>query len=85
MKKNIRINIVSFGRRHLLDVARELEKQGYDVFFYTAFPYWRMKKFGLKRKTSKSVFNILLPFVIIEKIFTPLEAKLNVILIILFL
>lgn len=79
MKKNIRINIVSFGRRHLLDVARELEKQGYDVFFYTAVPYWRMKKFGLKRKTSKSVFNILLPFVIIEKIFTPLEAKLNVI------
>lgn len=55
MKKNIRINIVSFGRRHLLDVARELEKQGYDVFFYTAVPYWRMKKFGLKRKTSKSV------------------------------
>lgn len=80
MKKKVKINIVSCGRRHLLDVARELEKQGYDVFFYTAVPYWRMKKFGLKRKTSKSVFNILLPFVIIEKIFTPLEAKwLNVI------
>lgn len=75
MRKNIKINIVSYGRRHLLDVARELEKQGYDVSFYTAVPYWRMKKFGLKRKTSKSVFNIMSPFVIIEKVFSVLDEK----------
>lgn len=69
MERKIKINVVSFGRRHLLDIARELEKQGYDVLFYTAVPYWRLKKFGLKKSNSKSVFNVMFLFIIIAKLF----------------
>lgn len=69
MRNKIKINVVSFGRRWLLDVARELEKQDYDVAFYTAVPYWRMKKFGLKRESSKSIFYIVSPFIFIAKLY----------------
>ena len=69
MEKNIKINVVSLGRRWLLDVARELEKQGYEVAFYTAVPYKRMKKFGLKKESSKSIFWIMTPFILLSKMF----------------
>lgn len=75
MEKKIRINVVSFGRRWLLDVARELEKQGYDVAFYTAVPYKRMKNFGLKKESSKSIFWIMIPFIIVSKIFPKFGMK----------
>lgn len=75
MEKKIRINVVSFGRRWLLDVARELEKQGYDVAFYTAVPYRRMKKFGLKKVSSKSIFCVMVPLIIMSKIFPKFGVK----------
>ena len=44
------INIASFGgRSHLLDLARELEKQGNIVRFYSYVPTKRALKFGLKK------------------------------------
>ena len=68
MGNKLKINIVSFDRRWLLDVARELEMQGYEVYFYTALPYWRVKKFGLKRKSCKSIFYMMAPFIINDRI-----------------
>lgn len=66
--KNIRINILSPGRFHVCDLARELDKQGFDVRFYSFVPTWRAKKFGLPGRCSSSVFLFMLPFLVIEKI-----------------
>lgn len=75
MENKIRINVVSYGRRWLLDVARELEKQGYDVAFYTAVPYKRMKNFGLKKESSNSIFWVMMPFFLISKILPEFGVK----------
>lgn len=45
----MRINIGSFGgRAHMLDLARELEKMGHNVKFYSYVPTSFAMKFGLK-------------------------------------
>lgn len=43
----MKITIATSGRAHLLDCARELQKCGYDVTFYTYSPKSTLKKFGL--------------------------------------
>lgn len=67
MKK--KINILSPGRFHVLDLARELALQGYDVKFYSFVPTKRAYKFGLKRENSQSLFLVMLPFLALKKIF----------------
>lgn len=62
-----KINILSHGRFHMLDLARELEKQGFDVQFYSFVPPKRCKQFGLSSKACKSLFIYLLPFLFLEK------------------
>lgn len=64
MKK---INILSPGRFHVCDLARELDKQDFDVKFYSYVPAKRAEKFGLSRKCSASLFLVMIPFLIIEK------------------
>ncbi len=60
------INIASFGgRSHLLDTARELEKFGYKVRFYSFVPKKRAKNFGLKRRCSYSYFIFAVPFLVL--------------------
>ena len=61
-----RINIVSPGRFHVCDLARELDKNGWDVSFYSFVPTKRAMKFGLPAKCNKTV----LPFVLPPKVFT---------------
>ena len=43
----MKIVVASLGRAHLLDCARELQKQGHDVIFYSITPSWRFNKYGL--------------------------------------
>lgn len=57
----MRINIASPGRFHLMDLARELEKQGHHVRFYSYLPNKRCIKFGLKRECCYSLFWLMLP------------------------
>ena len=45
-----KINILSQGRFHMLDLARELDHTGFDIKFYSFIPTSRCIKFGLQKK-----------------------------------
>lgn len=62
-----KINILSHGRFHMLDLARELEKQGFDVKFYSFVPKKRCVQFGLPSRCCRSLFIYLLPFLCLER------------------
>lgn len=64
----MKINIAASHRFHLLDLARELESLGHEVRFYSYVPTKRALKFGLKKKSSYSLFYIMLPFLAIVKL-----------------
>jgi len=64
----MRINIAASHRFHLLDLAKELEKNGHDVRFYSYVPVNRAIKFGLKRECSFSLFFLMLPFLAFIKL-----------------
>src|ERR1039458_9300415 len=51
----MKINILSPGRYHVCDLARELTAHGHEVRFYSYVPKSRSKKFGLPPFCSKSV------------------------------
>ena len=59
---------MSPGRSHLCDLTRELHHNGFDVKFYSFVPTQRLKKFGLPRCCSKSLFVFLLPFVTLRRL-----------------
>jgi len=61
------INILTPGRFHVCDLARELIACGYDVRFYSIVPPWKIKQFGLQAKNSRSLFVFLAPFVFLEQ------------------
>lgn len=63
------INIASSHRFHLLDLARELSKQGHDVRFYSYVPTKRCVKFGMKNDQCTCLLPYLLPFLVLEKLF----------------
>ena len=64
------INIASFGgRTHLLDTARELEKLGHTVRFYSYVPTKRAMAFGLKKESSYSIYWFAFPFLVLFKLF----------------
>ena len=65
----MKINILSSGRFHVLDLARELDDLGYDVRFYSYVPTKRAMKFGLRKECSYSLFFIMLPFLCIARLF----------------
>lgn len=44
-----KINILSQGRFHMLDLARELDHTGFDIKFYSFIPTSRCIKFGLQK------------------------------------
>jgi len=58
-KHRLDIAIASAGRFHLLDLARELHRQGHAVRFYSFVPRVRARQFGLPDQCHVS----LLPFV----------------------
>ncbi|MBM9520472.1 glycosyltransferase family 4 protein [Desulforhopalus vacuolatus] len=56
----MKIAIVSPGRFHVLDLARELDALGHDVTFYSYVPKDRAEKFGLPRRCCNSTLLYLL-------------------------
>lgn len=66
-RKAIKVNILSLGRFHVCDLARELDKNGFDVKFYSFVPTQRTEKFGLPRRCSKSIIGIMAPFLLLER------------------
>lgn len=64
------INIVSnAGRSHLLDIARELEKHGHTVRFYSYVRKGRAMRFGLKPECCYSIFWFWVPYLIFRSLF----------------
>lgn len=57
-----KINILSPGRFHVLDLARELDKNGFDVKFYSFVPTKRAMRFGLPKHCSASIFVLMIAF-----------------------
>lgn len=64
----MKINIAASHRFHLLDLAKELEKQGHEVRFYSYVPTKRAMKFGLKKECSYSLYYIMIPFLALVKL-----------------
>lgn len=64
------INIASFGgRTHLLDTARELDRLGHEVRFYSFVTDARAQKFGLRKECNYSLFLFALPYLVWMKLF----------------
>ena len=69
MKNNMKIAIISQGRSHLINLARELNKrEDLDVVFYTMMPKSRCKIFGYRGNVVSCLFPIGILSVLIEKI-----------------
>ena len=64
-----KVNILSHSRFHMLDLARELNKQGFDVKFYSFVPQKRCVQFGLPADCCRSFFIYLVPLLFLKKHF----------------
>lgn len=63
----MKINILSYGRFHVCDLARELSRCGHEVRFYSFVPKKRAMAFGLPAECSRSLVIPMLPFLILER------------------
>lgn len=63
-----KINIISPGRFHVCDLARELNKNEWNVRFYSFVPDKRAMTFGLPKKCNKSVLFFIAPFLLLQKL-----------------
>ena len=68
----MKIVIATSGRAHLLDCARELEKQGNEIVFFTYSPSKNFKRYGLK-KGGRSLLYLMAPFEFIKRKFWCLQ------------
>ena len=62
----MKITIASLGRAHLLDAARELQRIGYDITFYSATPPSNFRRFDLI-KGGVSLIKYVFPFYLLKK------------------
>lgn len=60
---DVRIAIVTTGRFHVLDLARELSALGYQVSFYSVLPLARAMSFGLPVECHRPLLPYLFPLV----------------------
>lgn len=60
----MKVAIASLGRFHVLDLARELDRLGADVLFYSYVPVGRAERFGLPPRCQRSVLPFVAPLVI---------------------
>lgn len=63
----MKINILSPGRFHVCDLARELHTQEFDVQFYSFVSVKRAERFGLPRECSRSLFWAIAPLAYLER------------------
>lgn len=66
--KNRTIYIATTMRYHLVDLARELECQGYNVKLFTIVPKKRIMQFGLKSENVISMFYWLFPIIALDRL-----------------
>ena len=59
MTAPLRIAIATNGRFHVLDLARELDRLGHHVTFYSLLPKWRSRQFGLSADRCVSLFWVM--------------------------
>jgi starch synthase len=59
--EDMKIAILTSGRFHVCDLARELDAEGHDVSFYSCVPDFRTRRFGLPRRCNKTLFWYLWP------------------------
>ena len=64
----MKINICASHRFHLLDLARELSKQGHDVRFYSYIPSKRCARFCIDERLCCSLLWLVWPFFVLAKI-----------------
>jgi len=57
----MRIAILSAGRFHICDLARELDACGHDVALYSLVPPWRTRSFGLPHRCNRWMGPYLAP------------------------
>lgn len=55
----MRIAILTSGRFHVCDLARELDQLGHEVAFYTLTPPWRTRSFGLPDRCHRWVLPLV--------------------------
>lgn len=60
----MKVAIASLGRFWLLDLARELDRQGGHIRFYSYVPVSRGVRFGLRAARQRTVLPLLAPFVV---------------------
>jgi glycosyltransferase involved in cell wall biosynthesis len=65
----MKINIAAAHRFHLLDLSRELKRNGHDVKFYSYVPTKRCVKLGELERSDCRFLWFALPFLILKKIF----------------
>ena len=65
----MKINIASPGRFHVMDLARELDRCGYDVLFYSFVPDKRALHFGLRKECNVSLLVWMAPFLLLSRLF----------------
>ncbi|MDP3673061.1 MAG: glycosyltransferase family 4 protein [Telluria sp.] len=64
----MKVAIASTGRFHVLDLARELDRQGLDVAFHSYVPRKRAQAFGLPARCHRSMLPYLAPLVAWERL-----------------
>lgn len=67
--------IASIGRFHVLDLARELHRLGYDVVFISALAHARVERFGLPRRCHRSLRWWLAPLLLLSRLVPSGTAK----------
>lgn len=65
MDKPIKIAVITPGRSHLLDMAKQFKRNGAEIIFYTAVSKSRCERFGLPKKNVVSFFYICAPLMFI--------------------
>ena len=63
----MKIAIATTGRFHVLDLAKELIKNDYEVIFYSLVPPWRLRHFGIEKKYCKNLFFWMLPLIVLHR------------------
>jgi glycosyltransferase involved in cell wall biosynthesis len=58
----VRVAILTLGRFHVCDLARELDALGHEVAFYSLVPPWRTRRFGLPDRCNRWLGPYLAPF-----------------------
>ena len=79
----MRIAVLTSGRFHVCDLARELDSLGHDVAFYSLVPPWRTRKFGLPNRCNRWLAPYVAPLYAAARVAkgTVFEARANELLI----